>query len=120
MKIALYLSFFFIATAFAQVALKIVASGPGGQDYLLLFSDPLFYVCCVGFIAQAYTWIAVLKVMPLSQAYPISSLNVVFTLVCAAVFFNEAVTLENVIGSVIIVAGIIILSCGRRDERESS
>ena len=56
----------------------------------------------------AVLWQQVLAWVPLSTAYMFKGTSLVFVLLLSALLFQEGITLQNVLGSVIIVAGIIL------------
>lgn len=104
------ITLFLIITAFLQLAFKTLAMGPGGTDILALVQDPLFYVCGTLLILQSSVWLMVLRSMPLSKAYPFTSLTVVIMLINASLFFGESITLGNILGSILIILGIIVIA----------
>lgn len=112
----LLIAIFILINAAIQIMFKTVALGPGGTSHLALFFEPLFYLCGMLFALQAAVWLAVLRRMPLSRAYPYTSLSMITLLICAAFFFGEAITLGNLLGALIIMAGIIIITGGRNEE----
>lgn len=59
------------------------------------------------FIA-ALCWMATMTQFELSCAYPFISLSFVLVIALSALIFNEPITVQKVIGMVLIVAGIII------------
>lgn len=56
----------------------------------------------------ALLWQQVIARMPLSTAYMFKGTSLVFVLLISALMFGEAITLNNVLGSVIIIAGIVL------------
>lgn len=58
----------------------------------------------------ALLWQQVIARMPLSTAYMFKGTSLVFVLLFSALLFGEAITLNNVIGAVIIIAGIILFA----------
>lgn len=56
----------------------------------------------------ALLWQQVIARMPLSTAYMFKGTSLVFVLLISALLFGEAITLNNVLGSVIIIAGIVL------------
>lgn len=115
MNIFFTITLFLLLTTAIQVAFKTVALGPGGSDYLALIQEPLFYLCGALFVLQAAVWLAVLRRLPLSRAYPFTSLTVVIMLISGALFFGEPISLGNVLGSVVIMAGIIVIAGGQEN-----
>ncbi len=104
---------FIVLRTLSQVLFKLVALGQGGTSYIALLLDPLFYLTGFLFLAQAVTWLAVLRRLPLSSAYSITSLTVVTLLISGAVFFGESITLGNVLGTLVIMAGVAVIAGGR-------
>lgn len=58
----------------------------------------------------ALLWQQVIVRMPLSTAYMFKGTSLVFVLLFSVLLFGEAITLNNVIGAVIIIAGIILFA----------
>ena len=102
--------FFIVLRTVSQIFLKQVALGPGGASYFALFFDPLFYLAGMIYLAQAMVWLIILKRLPLSFAYPFTSVTLITIMISGAVFFGEAITLGNVLGTVIIIAGVIVIA----------
>ena len=48
----------------------------------------------------------------ISYAYPFVSLNYIFVLMAGFLIFNESVSMEKVIGSALVILGIIVLAKG--------
>lgn len=58
----------------------------------------------------AILWQQVIARMPLSTAYMFKGTSLIFVLLISALLFGEAVTLNNVIGSAIIIFGIVLFA----------
>ena len=58
----------------------------------------------------AMLWQQVISRMPLSTAYMFKGTSLVFVLLFSALLFGEAITLNNVVGSAIILAGIVLFA----------
>lgn len=101
---------FLLINTSIQVVFKIIALGPGGSNYLSLLFEPLFYLCGILFAVQALLWIGVLKRMPLSKAYPFTSLAVITMIISGYLFFGEPISLGNVLGAAIIITGVVIIT----------
>jgi drug/metabolite transporter (DMT)-like permease len=104
------ITLFLLITAALQVIFKTLALGPGGSNYLTLIVEPLFYFAGFLFVIQTAVWLAVLRRLPLSRAYPFTSLTVVIMLISGAFFFGESISLGNVLGSIVIMLGIVVIS----------
>lgn len=61
----------------------------------------------------ALLWQQVISRMSLSTAYMFKGTSLVFVLLISTLLFGEAITLNNVIGAVIIIIGIVLYArCG--------
>lgn len=99
-----------------QILFKHVALGPGGSSYLALARVPIFYLCLALFMAQTAAWLAVLRRMPLSRAYPFTSLTVVTVLFSGAVIFGEAITMGHILGTLVIMGGIVTIASDQSNQ----
>ena len=107
----------------------------GGLKYLALVGINLVYACTsictkmasrqemlswpylfwiVGAIGvmgmYALLWQQVIVRMPISTAYMFKGTSLIFVLLFSVLLFGEAITLNNVIGAVIIIIGIILFA----------
>jgi len=55
-------------------------------------------------------WLAALSRVNLSFAYPFASLNYVVMLVASRMMFDEKITLSRLLGTVVIVIGVLLIS----------
>lgn len=78
---------------------------PMSWPYLLWFGGA---VAIIG--AYALCWQQVLRRIELSTAYMFKGTTLIFTMLIAALLFGEAITVPNIIGSVIIITGITLLA----------
>ena len=58
----------------------------------------------------ALLWQQVIARMQLSTAYMFKGSSLIFVLLISALLFGEAITLNNVIGSAIIILGIVLFA----------
>ena len=58
----------------------------------------------------AMLWQQVISRMQLSTAYMFKGTSLIFVLLISALLFGEAITLNNVIGSAIIILGIVLFA----------
>lgn len=56
----------------------------------------------------ALLWQQVIKRMPLSTAYMFKGTSLIFVLLLSVLLFGESVSLNNVIGAVVIIVGIVL------------
>ena len=103
---------------FLSLLFQSAAFGIGKQAALTIESFTLFNVLsnpfylasigCLGF--HAIVWQLVLRIYPLSFAYFFMSLVFVNILLISHLFFDEAISINNILGSAVIMAGVLILS----------
>lgn len=75
---------------------------------------PLLFIILSG-LAGALSWLfyfLALKSGKASQIVPIDRLSVIFTLILAAIFLGEKMSLKTIIGGVTIVIGAILVALG--------
>ena len=58
----------------------------------------------------AVLWQQILRRIELSTAYLFKGTTLIFTMLIAALLFGEAITVPNIIGSIIIIMGITLLA----------
>lgn len=56
----------------------------------------------------ALLWQQVITRMPISTAYMFKGTSLIFVLLFSALLFGEGITINNLIGSAIIIAGIVL------------
>ena len=78
---------------------------PMSWPYLLWFGGA---VAIIG--AYAILWQQILKRIELSTAYMFKGTTLIFTMLIAALLFGEAITVPNILGSLIIITGIVLLA----------
>ncbi len=84
-----------------------------------LFSLTFFVLyALVVFILFVYAiiWQQVLKSIRLSTAIANKSVTIIWGMFFGRIFFNETITIKNIIGAVIILAGILLLSLEEKYE----
>lgn len=88
------------------ICTKMASLQPTGSwPYLLWFGGA---VALIGI--YAILWQQVLRRIELGTAYMFKGATLIFTMLFAALLFGEAVTVPNIIGSVIIIIGITLLA----------
>lgn len=71
----------------------------------------IFYIIgYVSLIVRGILWIYVIKKLPISFAYPFMSLSFVLILLPSTLYFKESISINNIIGSLIIILGIVFIS----------
>jgi drug/metabolite transporter (DMT)-like permease len=102
----------------AQLGLKAAtdATGPlfgAGVDVpkrlLELLTVPWLWVALTCYGLSVIVWLVGLSRAPVSQAYPMLSLNYVLMIGLAWWLFNEVPNLERVVGILVIVVGVVLV-----------
>lgn len=79
------------------------------QQEMLSWPYLLWIAGAVGVMGvYAILWQQVITRMPLSTAYMFKGTNLIFVLLISALLFGETITANNLIGSTIIVLGIVL------------
>ena len=78
---------------------------------LSLLKNLIFWlaVLIAAYMVKFFLWFVLHRKFQLSFIYPILSLSYFFSLILGKVLFQEAVTLEKIIGTIIIASGILII-----------
>jgi len=108
-------------TVYAQIVLKwqvmqlgtVPVEWPDRLPWGLAFVFRPFVLSCftAGFLAFV-TWTAVLREMALSRAYPFMGLSFILVAWLSAVFFNESLSATKLIGTLLVVIGLVFASQG--------
>lgn len=77
---------------------------------MAVFLSPLVLSGLFSFGLSALLWLFVLARTPLSSAYPFVSLGIVVTVLAGFYLFDESMTPFKIIGTVLIVSGIILVA----------
>ncbi len=108
-------------TVYGQMVLKWQMSGVGS-----LPADPAAKVVFLlkmvlnpwilsGFIAAflaSLSWMAAMTHLQMSYAYPFMSLAFVLVMVFGAVFFGEAIGISKLVGTLLVMAGLVVIARG--------
>ena len=113
-----YLIGFLLLMAFdtlAQVSFKLAANHAmplafGAAWMLRVFTAPWIYGAIVGYIGAFFSWMTLLKRAPIGPAFAASHLEVVSVLAISVLYFDERLSWQQLLGSVLIVAGIVCLA----------
>jgi len=72
----------------------------------------------IALLSRSLIWIAVLRHLPLSFAYPVLSLSFVFILLASYYIFQEQLTFFKLTGCVLIIVGVSAISMGMQKGAE--
>lgn len=87
---------------------KKAALDQRGVALQLVIMNPCFFASIACLVLQSLVWPMILTRVPLGFAYGVNSLNYVSMLVISKWVFGEAVTVSNVAGATLIMAGVCI------------
>ena len=94
----------FLVYSSANIFMKLSSSGDN------LIATLFFLVCAFGVLGiYAILWQQILKHVSLTTAFMFKSITVIYGMLFAAMLFKEHITMNNMIGAVLIITGIIIL-----------
>lgn len=119
-----YLIGFLVLMAFdtmTQVCFKLNANhaGPFVADVawlLRVVGAPWMYLAIGGYLGAFVTWMTLLKHAPVGPAFAASHLEVVAVLVLSHFVFGEHLSIVQMIGAAVIIAGILCLAFDPPDE----
>jgi drug/metabolite transporter (DMT)-like permease len=106
---------FLIALVILNICLQVASftlvkfAANDADSYISIFIN-LFYLLALGFVAlRAVVWQLILKRSELSKVYPVNSIVPVLILGVGVILFNEPITANNVVGSIVLMSGILLL-----------
>lgn len=94
----------------AIVCAKYAGSISLGRGVASIIINPWYAGQLVALGMQTICWILVLRRLPLSFVYPFMSLVFPLNLVLAWLFFQEKVQVNHIVGTVLIVCGVVIIA----------
>lgn len=110
-----------IFTVYSQLVMRwqVMAAGPlpvdtsGKASYVinLLFTPWVLSGIVATFLAGV-SWMLAMTKFEISYAYPFVSLNYILVLVAAFFLFNETLSVTKLIGSALVVVGVVVVSRG--------
>jgi len=78
------------------------------------WKTPAFVIGFVLYGAGAVIWMAILRLMPLSFAFPIAAGSLMIgTMLTGAFFLNETIPAWHIAGAFMIITGIILIAINR-------
>lgn len=79
---------------------------------LKIATNPFIFFGLAIYVGGILFWLVALSRVDLSFAYPFASLSYVLMFLASWIFLNEQITMLRIIGSVVIILGVIIVSRG--------
>ncbi len=92
----------------AFVFAKYAAIATSGEGIATIIVNPWYWAQLGALGSQAVFWMLVLRMMPLSTAYPAMSLVYGLSLTWAWLVFDERVALLHIVGVAIIILGVLV------------
>ena len=96
-------------TVSGQILMKKGVSITDNLTFGTAITNPFILIGGFCYIAGFVIWLNVLKVLPLSIAYPSSSISFVIVIFASSIFLGEAVTLFKLIGIGCICLGVFFI-----------
>lgn len=75
-----------------------------------IFTNLSFYLGAALFGISLFIWFKLLSQFELNKIYPLVSVSYIITLILSILFLSESVTIYKVLGTVLVVAGVIFLT----------
>lgn len=97
---------------FKMVSLRLADTSGFFDNLFRMTIDPIFITSLAIYGVGTILWIFVLKDVPLALAYSFMALTFVFVPVLAKLFLHEALPPKYIIGTVLILAGLMIQRLG--------
>ena len=113
----IYLAFTLVLTIYGQIILKWRVDKLGSLPdtfhdiidyYFNALSDIWVISSFVSALLASFFWIAVLTKLKISVAYPFTSLSFVFVLMLSYFLFNENITMQKILGVLLIIIGLLV------------
>lgn len=114
-----YILLTLLFTVYGQLVLKwqMGQSGSmpeGGVDKVLFllqqFLNPWIISGLFAAFLASLAWMAAMTRFELNYAYPFMSLAFVIVMLFSVLFLNESLTLQNILGTVMVVSGLIVIA----------
>ncbi|MBI9102478.1 MAG: EamA family transporter [Spirochaetales bacterium] len=74
------------------------------------FTSPHLLLGGLCYVSGFVIWLNVLKVLPLSIAYPSSSISFILIILASSIFLGEAISLFKIIGVLCICTGVFFIA----------
>jgi EamA-like transporter family. len=75
-----------------------------------IFFNPYIFTGMIAYLLSTVLWLYALSKTELSYAYPFTTLTFILVMIASFFLFSETLTVNKVIGGVIICAGVLIIS----------
>lgn len=119
-----YLLGFFVLIAFdtfSQICFKMAATH--AEPFLIetewlfrVLGTPWVYGAVIGYLGAFVTWMTLLRHAPVGPAFAASHLEVVGVMIISVPLFGEALSPMQMLGALLVVAGVVCLAMGETSE----
>ena len=114
----IYVALTLVLTVYGQFVLKWQLTGeklPEGSGAKLFFLcgqmlNPWIFSGFISAFLASLCWMAAMTKLKLSEAYPFMSLAFVIVMFLSQPLFGEELSLNKILGTVVVVGGLIIIS----------
>lgn len=102
-----------------QTGFKFSAINALPLDYsidwvLRILSNKWIYITTLSYIGAFFTWMILLKKVPVGPAFAASRTQIVTVMLVSVFIFNEELTLNRCLGAILIISGIIFLALAEK------
>ena len=94
-------------------AVRSAMSGGPTQTLMTIFTTPQVIAGLAAYGIGAILWLLCLSRIPLVMAYPLVSLAIVGVVISSVFLLGETVTVSGMIGSLLVVAGVVLIGFSR-------
>ncbi|MDQ0012926.1 drug/metabolite transporter (DMT)-like permease [Variovorax boronicumulans] len=81
-----------------------------------VFGQPWIYGAFAGYVGAFFTWMRLLRHAPIGPAFAASHLEVISVLILSHALLGERIGWPQIVGALIILAGIICLAFGEKGD----
>ena len=96
----------------------IISKLASGQQFLSLNFCLLYGALLLILGVYALLWQQILKQIPLTIAYANKAAAIIWGMLWGVLFFKETISFRNIIGAVIVLAGVILMVTGEDKKHE--
>lgn len=89
-----------------------------GEEFLSLNFILFYGIVILNLAVYALLWQQVLKQLPLTTAYANKAVTIIWGMLWGMLFFQETISVQNIIGAVIVLAGVILMVTGEDKKHE--
>lgn len=106
---------------FSQICFKMAATHAEpflieAEWLLRVLETPWIYGAIAGYVGAFVTWMTLLRHAPVGPSFAASHLEVIGVMIISVPFFGERLSLLQMLGAGLVVAGVICLAMGETSE----